>query len=157
MRLPAIENCDVYQTFSIYLGKSNQFSFWIRFKGRTEGEKKRVFLESIIESKMLPTGFLLNFFFSNLFNYLYIYFWLCWVFIAVHSLSLAAVSGVYSLVAGFSLWCLLIIVAPLIAEHGVWSMCASVVVVPGLTCPASWGIFLDQGLNQCPLHCKADS
>ena len=68
---------------------------------------------------MLPTGFLLNFFFSNLFNNLYIYFWLCWVFIAVHSLSLAAVSGVDSLVAGFSLWCLLITVAPLIAEHGV--------------------------------------
>ena len=32
--------------------------------------------------------------------YLFIYLWLCWVFVAVHGLSLVAVSGVYS-----SLWC----------------------------------------------------
>ena len=32
--------------------------------------------------------------------YLFVYFWLCWVFIAVHGLSLVVVSGAYS-----SLWC----------------------------------------------------
>ena len=42
------------------------------------------------------------FFFFNLF----IYFWLSWVFVAVHGVSLVAASG------------LLIVVASLIAEHG---------------------------------------
>ena len=27
----------------------------------------------------------------------------------------------------------------------------------GLSCPGACGIFLDQGSNPCPLHCKADS
>ena len=35
----------------------------------------------------------------NLF-YLFIYFWLCWVFVAMHGLSLVVASGGYS-----SLWC----------------------------------------------------
>ena len=33
----------------------------------------------------------------------------------------------------------------------------SVVVEQRLSCPAACGIFPDQGLNQCPLHCKMDS
>ena len=33
----------------------------------------------------------------------------------------------------------------------------SVVVVHGLSCSAACGIFLDQGLNWSPLHCKGDS
>ena len=44
-------------------------------------------------------------------NYLFIYFWLCWVFVALCGLSLAAVSGGYSSLrcAGFSLqWLLLL-------------------------------------------------
>ena len=53
-----------------------------------------------------------NFFF-NLFI-LFIYFWLCWVFVAACGLSLGAVSGGYSVdVCG-----LLIAVASLLAEHG---------------------------------------
>ena len=38
-----------------------------------------------------------------------IYFWLCWIFIAVHRLSLVAVSGGYSLLlcAKVSVWWLL--------------------------------------------------
>ena len=50
---------------------------------------------------------LIFFFFFNLF----IYFWLCWVFVAVHGLSLVAVSGGYSSLwfMGFSLqWLLLL-------------------------------------------------
>ena len=34
---------------------------------------------------------------------------------------------------------------------------ASVIVVNRLSCPTACGIFQDQGLNYCPLHCKADS
>ena len=34
---------------------------------------------------------------------------------------------------------------------------ARVVASQGLRCPEAHGIFPDQGLNQCPLHCKGDS
>ena len=64
--------------------------------------------------------FMANLFFSFNFIYLFIYFWLCWVLVAVRGLSLAVASGGYSLLwcAGFSLRCLLIVVASLVAEHG---------------------------------------
>ena len=40
-------------------------------------------------------------------NYLLIYFWLCWVFIAAHGLSLVAAGEGYTslLRTGFSVWC----------------------------------------------------
>ena len=46
--------------------------------------------------------------------YLFIYFWLRWVFIGVHGLSLVAVSGGYSFVVVRRL---LVAVASLVAEH----------------------------------------
>ena len=52
---------------------------------------------------------------------------------------------------------LLIAVASLVAEHGFQGAWASVVAVHGLSCPKACGIFLDQGLNRCPLHCQVDS
>ena len=57
------------------------------------------------------------FFFFNLLI-LFIYFWLRWVFVAAHGLSLVAASGGYS-----SLQCagLLIAVASLVAEHGLYA------------------------------------
>ena len=33
----------------------------------------------------------------------------------------------------------------------------SLVKIRELSCPAACGIFLEQGLNLCPLHCKANS
>ena len=53
-------------------------------------------------------------FFKKLFI-LFIYFWLRWVFVAAHGLSLVAASGGYSSLrcVGFSLWCLFAV-----AEHG---------------------------------------
>ena len=56
---------------------------------------------------LLPSFFFFFFFLINLF----IYFWLCWVFVAVHKLSLVVVSGGYSSLrcTGFSLsWLLLL-------------------------------------------------
>ena len=52
------------------------------------------------------------------------YSWLCWIFIAVCGLSLAAARGGYSLdvMCGF-----LIAVASLVAEHGLSGVWASVV------------------------------
>ena len=50
--------------------------------------------------------------FLNIFlKYLFIYFWLYWVFVALHELSLVSRSGDYSSLwcAGFSLWCLLLL------------------------------------------------
>ena len=49
---------------------------------------------------------------------------------------------------------LLIAVASLVAEHG---LVGSVVVVHGLSCSVACGIFLEQGLNPCPLNWQVDS
>ena len=82
-------------------------------------------------------------------------FCLCWVFVAsLCGLSLVAVSGGCSLVVVCGL---LIAVVSLVAAHGLQSMSASVVVMQGLSCPAACGIFLDKGLNSCPLHQWVDS
>ena len=66
--------------------------------------------------------------------------------------SLAAASRGYSLVMvqGFP-----IVVASLIMEHGLQG--AGSVVVHRLSCPEAGGIFPEQGLNRCSLHCKVDS
>ena len=73
--------------------------------------------------------------------------------IAVSSLSLIVESGDYSLLwfVDFSLqWLLLLWSTGSRAQ-------ASVVEVPRFSCSAACGIFPDQGSDQCPLHCKADS
>ena len=87
------------------------------------------------------------------FKDLFIYLWLCWVFVPLWRLSLIVASGV-TLPCGE--WA---------SHHGGCSCCraralgtwASVAVVQGLCCSITCGIFLDQGLNLCPLHYKADS
>ena len=93
------------------------------------------------------------FFLINLFIYLFIYFWLCWVFVSVRGLSPVAASGGLSSsrCAGLSLsWPL-----PL------WSTSSrracSVVVAHGPSRSAACGIFPDQGSNPCPLHWQVDS
>ena len=68
-------------------------------------------------------------------------------------LSLVAVSKGYSLVAMHRLSFLWLL---LLQSTGSRAR-ASVVVAHGLGCSSACGIFLDQGLNQCPPRCKADS
>ena len=51
---------------------------------------------------------------------------------------------------------LLIAVAALGMEHGLCST-GSVAVAHRLSCSEACGIFLEQGLNLCPLHWQADS
>ena len=93
--------------------------------------------------------------------HLFIYFWLCWVFIAARGLSLVAASGGCSWLrcAGFSLrWLLLF--QSMDSRHTGFSGCgtrASVVVAHRLSCSAACGIFPDQGSNPCPLHWQVDS
>ena len=88
-------------------------------------------------------------FFLNLF----IYFWLCWVFVSVRGLSPVAASGGHSSsrCAGLSLS------RPLLL-WSTGSRCAgSVVVAHEPSCSVATGIFPDQGSNPCPLHWQADS
>ena len=116
-------------------------------------------------------------FFNNV-----IYFWLRWVFVAAHGLSLVVVSGGYSSLrcAGFSLqsmgsrrvgfsscstWAQQLWHAGPRAHRlqQLWhagsavvlrelQSTGSVVVVHGLSCSVACGIFPEQGLNPCPLH-----
>ena len=84
---------------------------------------------------------------------MYIYFWLCWVFVSVWGLSLVVASGGHS-----SSRCVgLSLSRPLL----LWSIgsrrAGSVVVAHGPSCSTACGIFPDQGSNPCPLHWQADS
>ena len=86
-------------------------------------------------------------------NYLFIYFWLCWVFVSVRGLSLVAASGGHSSsrCAGLSL------LRPLFLRSTGSRRAGSVVVAHGPRCSAACGIFPDQGSNPCPLHWQANS
>ena len=85
--------------------------------------------------------------------YLFIYFWLCWVFVSVRGLSLVAASGGHS-----SSWCTgLSLLRHLLLQSTSSRRAGSVVVAHGPSCSAACGIFPDQGLNPCPLHWQADS
>ena len=85
--------------------------------------------------------------------YLFIYFWLCWVFVSVRGLSLVAASGGHSSsqCAGLSLS------RPLLLRSTGSRRAGSVVVAHGPSGSAACGIFPDQGSNPCPLHRQADS
>ena len=72
------------------------------------------------------------------------YFLLLRVFIAVHGLSLAAVSRGCSLVTALGL---VITVASPVAEHSL-SRGRSVIVAQGLSCLAACGVLPDQGLSR---------
>ena len=64
---------------------------------------------------------------------------------------------------------LLTAAAPLVGEHGLWGVSASVGVACklestgsvltalGLSCSAACGIFLGEGSDPCPLHWQVDS
>ena len=102
-----------------------------------------------------------SFFKKNLF----IYFCLCWVFVAACGLSLVAASGGYSQLrhTGFSLRWLLLLwsmgsrhAGSVLLSCGLQSA-GSVAVAQGLSCSAACGIFPGQGSNPCPLHWQADS
>ena len=92
------------------------------------------------------------------------YFWLCWVCTAFSGCSdqgllIAAVHG------------LLIVVASLVADHGLWACglqlvvacelqltsLGSVVATHRLSCSMTCGLFPHLGLNPCPLHWQVDS
>ena len=102
-------------------------------------------------SPALAGGFL--FFLNFGFIYLFIYLWLCWVFVSVRGLSLVAASGGHSSsqCAGLSLS------RPLLLRSTGSRRTGSVIVAHGPSCSAACGIFPDQGSNPCPLHWQVDS
>ena len=85
--------------------------------------------------------------------YLFLYLWLCWVFVSVRGLSPVAESGGHSSsrCAGLSLS------RPLLLRSTSSRRAGSVVVAHGPSRSAACGIFPDQGSNLCPLHWQADS
>ena len=90
---------------------------------------------------------------AYLFIYVFIYFWLCWVFVSVRGLSLVAASGGHSSsrCTGLSLS------RPLLLWSTGSRRAGSVVVAHGPSCFAAFGIFPDQGSNPRALHWQADS
>ena len=93
------------------------------------------------------------FFFKHFFLILFIYLWLCWVFVSVRGLSLVAASGGHSSsrCAGLSLS------RPLLLRNTGSRRAGSAIVAHGPSRSAACGIFPDQGSNPCPLHWQADS
>ena len=85
--------------------------------------------------------------------YLFIYLWLCWVFVSIRGLSLVAASGgpSSSRCAGLSLS------RPLLLRSTGSRRAGSAIVAHGPSRSAACGIVPDQGSNPCPLHWQADS
>ena len=85
--------------------------------------------------------------------YLFIYLWLCWVFVSVRGLSPVAETGCHSSsrCAGLSP------PRPLLLRSTGSGRAGSVIVARGPSCSAACGIFPDQGSNPCPPHWRADS
>ena len=91
--------------------------------------------------------------FFQKFIYLFIYIWLCWVFVSVRGLSPVAARGGHS-----SSRCVgLSLSRPLLLRSTSSRRAGSVIVAHGPSCSAACGIFPDQGSNPCPLHWQADS
>ena len=97
--------------------------------------------------------FLQHLLFVDFFFNLFIYLWLCWVFVSVRGLSLVVASGGHS-----SSRCAgLLISWPLLLQSTGSRRASSVIVAHRPSCSVACGIFPDQGLNPCPLHWQADS
>ena len=111
---------------------------------------KNYYWESKVCASFCWTELLYGVFF---FKYLFIYLWLCWVFVSVRGLSLVVASGGHSSSRreGLSLsW-------PLLLRSTGSRHTGSVIVAHGPSCSAARGILPDQGSNPCPLHWQADS
>ena len=94
----------------------------------------------------------LNFFLKEIHVLLFIYLWLCWVFVSVRGLSPVAASGDHS-----SSWCAgLSPSRPLLLRSTGSRRAGSVIVAHGPSCSVACGILPDQGSNPCPLHWQAD-
>ena len=107
-------------------------------------------IEGFMQNNM---SWFLFFFFNKVIQFLFIYLWLCWVFVSVRGLSVAAASGGHS-----SSRCVgLSLSRPLLLRSTGSRRTGSAVVAHGPSRSVACGIFPDQGLNPRPLHWQADS
>ena len=85
--------------------------------------------------------------------FIYLFLWLCWVFVSVWGLSPVVASRGHSSsqCTGLSLS------RPLLWRSTGSRRAGLVIVAHGPSCSAACGILPDQGLNPCPLHWQADS
>ena len=91
----------------------------------------------------------------SFFNVLiYLYFWLCWIFVALHRLLCRCCAQASHCRVHELQW--LQHMGSVVAVQGPWSMC-SVLVAQWLSCSTVYGVFPDQGSNPCPLHWHVDS
>ena len=106
--------------------------------------------ESVINIHISTLFFLRN---SRSFIYLFIYPWLCWVFVSVRGLSPAAASGDHSSsrCTGLSLS------RPLLLRSTGSRRAGSAIVAHGPSRSVACGILPDQGSNPCSPHWQADS
>ena len=150
-----------------------------------EIKKTRVYQFFQYKVNFSAIGVLTQNFIFKIHLFIYLFMWLCWVFVAARRLSLVAVSGgtlrcgVWaSYCSGFSFggaWALgtwasvsavhglsscgtwaLRCVGSVVVAHGLQST-GSVVVAHRLSCFVAYAVFPDQGSNLCPLHWQADS
>ena len=114
---------------------------------------KKSFLLFILDN-FCPYVFMFTiFFFLTLGSFIYLFLWLCWVFVSVWGLSLVVASGGHS-----SSRCVgLSLSRPLLLRSTGSRHAGSVIVAHGPSCSAACRIFPDQGSNPCPLHWQADS
>ena len=85
--------------------------------------------------------------------FIFIYLWLCWVFVSVRGPSPVAASGGHS-----SSWCAGLSPSRSLLFRSTGSRRAgSAIVAHGPSCSVACRIFPDQGSNPCPLHRQADS
>ena len=136
-----------------FLTSSEVELIFLHVVGKKKKElKERDVVALTMTAKLAKSFFQLllhNFFFINLF----IYFWLCWVFVSVQGLSPVAVSGGHS-----SSRCVgLSLSRPLPLRSTGSRRAGSVVVAHGPSHSTACGIFLDRGTNPCPLHWQTDS
>ena len=118
---------------------------WSTSKTVEMGRSQLLFFRKV-EKVLRAVIFKPDFLKINLF--IYIYFWLCWVFISVRGLSPVVASGGHS-----SSRCAgLLPSRPLPLRSTGSRHAGSVVVAHGPSCSAACGIFPDQGSNPCPLH-----
>ena len=88
--------------------------------------------------------------------HLFVYFWLCRVFIAMLGFSLVAASGGLLFLAVCGLLIAVGFSSSVVAAQGLQST-VPVVMADGLVCLVAYGIFPNRGLNLCPLHWQVDS
>ena len=132
-------------------------------------QKSQLSIDTKVKKQTKNLGYLQDiYFFKQFLKIIYLFIWLCWVFVAARAFLLLQQVGatLQVVVRG-----ILIVVASFVVEHrlqGAWpsvvvargftgcgsglQSTGSIAVAQGLSCFLARGIFLDQGSNLCLLN-----